>query len=223
MPVEPPDARPGAGTQQLKPAAEDRRTSAAAERNRAPIAGVLARYLPGAGLVLEIASGTGQHAVHFAQTFPDLLWQPSDPDETCRRSIAAWRRAAALPNLLEPLVLDVLQQPWPCPRAAAVVCINLIHIAPWNAALALFAGAAQLLDAGGVLFLYGPYRVRGRHFAVSNAEFDESLRARNPEWGVRDLDEVVAAASQRSFEPEAIVPMPANNLSVILRLTGAPC
>lgn len=199
-----------------------RLSSAAAERNRAPIAAVLARHLPGTGMVLEIASGAGQHAVHFARSFPHLVWQPSDPDEVCRRSIAAWRRDAALANLLEPLPLDVHAQPWPCERTDAVVCINLIHIAPWSAALALFRGASQVLDAGGLLFLYGPYRVRGRHLAVSNAEFDDALRARNPEWGVRDLDEVTAAAAQRAFEPEAIVPMPANNLSVVLRLKGAP-
>lgn len=213
-----------AGVNSMDPpqhADDARLSSAAAERNRVPIAAVLARYLPGSGRVLEIASGTGQHAVHFAQSFPHLVWQPSDPDEACCRSIAAWRRSAALGNLLEPLPLDVLEQPWPCDAADAVVCINLIHIAPWRAALALFEGAAQVLGAGDLLFLYGPYRIRGRHFAASNAEFDDALRARNPEWGVRDLDEVTAAAAQWAFEPEAIVSMPANNSSVVLRLGRA--
>jgi SAM-dependent methyltransferase len=194
------------------------RSSRAAERNRAPIAAVLARHLPASGLVLEIASGTGQHAVFFAAEFQALTWQPSDPDESSLRSITAWRRSAALANLLEPVRLDVHERPWPYEDLAAVVCINMIHIAPWSATQALFDGASLALAHRGLLFLYGPYRVGGRHTAPSNEAFDASLRERNPEWGVRDLEAVLTLAGQRGFRHVETVAMPANNLSVALRL-----
>jgi SAM-dependent methyltransferase len=198
-----------------------RQSSPAAERNKGAIAALLARHLPASGLVLEVASGTGQHIVHFAAEFPALVWQPSDPDEGSRRSIASWRRSAGLSNLRDPIRLDVQEQPWPLGECVALVCINMIHIAPWSASLALFEGAAQALARDGLMFLYGPYRVGGRHTADSNAAFDESLRLRDPAWGVRDLDEVLAIAAGHDFGCIEVVPMPANNLSVVLKLSAA--
>ena len=152
------------------------------------------RVLPRSGLVLEIASGTGEHAVHFAGALPGLTWQPSDPDETARRSIEAHRDAAGLPNLRPPLALDAAAPIWPVERADAVVAINLVHIAPWAATLGLMAGGARVLPPDGVLVLYGPYKEDGAHTAPSNAAFDASLKAQNSAWGVRDLEEVEAAA-----------------------------
>lgn len=183
----------------------------AADRNREPIREVLARELPSRGLVLEIASGTGQHAVAFARAFPTITWQPTDADPHAIASIAAWRDEAALPNLAAPLVLDV-QREWPVARADAIVCINMVHISPWEASLALFAGAPRVLAPGGLLFLYGPYFFDGVT-APSNVEFDRSLRARDPRWGVRD----VTALSKLGLELREAVPMPANNHSLIFR------
>lgn len=195
----------------------DAQTAPAVARNRDPILEVLRRVLPARGFVLEIASGTGEHAIHFAGALPGLTWQPSDPNANARSSIAAWRRSAALANMLPPIALDVTSQRWPVERADAVVCINMIHIAPWRAAEGLMAGAARVLSAGGVLFLYGPYKEAGRHTAPSNEAFDADLRARNPEWGVRDLDDVKALADQNGFDFAERVAMPANNLSVVFR------
>jgi hypothetical protein len=192
-------------------------TSPSVARNREPILVVLRRALPPAGTVLEIASGTGEHAVHFASGLPHLNWQPTDRDPEALRSISAHRASADLPNLLAPLELDVTAPAWPVERADAVVSINMIHIAPWAAAEGLMAGAARLLGASGVLFLYGPFREDGRHTAPSNAVFDESLRARNPEWGVRDLRDVEALARRHGFELAERVAMPANNLAVVFR------
>jgi SAM-dependent methyltransferase len=194
----------------------------AVARNREPILAVLRRVvpspiLPGRGLVLEIASGSGEHAIHFAAALPHLSWQPTDPDPDARASIAAYRAAAQLPNLLSPLALDAAAPRWPVTQADVIVAINMIHIAPWAAAEGLMAGAGRLLPAGGVLFLYGPFRERGQHTAPSNAAFDESLRTRDREWGVRDLDDVVALASRHGLALEERVTMPANNLSVVLR------
>lgn len=190
----------------------------AAERNAEPIRAVLARALPPAGLVLEVASGTGQHAVHMARAFPQLTWQPSDPDPLARASIAAWREEAGLDNLLPALALDAAAEDWPIAAADAVVCINMIHIAPWATALGLLRGAARLLPAGGLLYLYGPYRFAGQFTAPSNAAFDASLRARDPAWGVRDLDEEIApAAAAAGFELAELVAMPANNHSLLFR------
>ena len=188
-----------------------------AERNQGPILEVLRRVLPAKGLVLEIASGTGQHVAHFAAALPKLDWQPSDPDPELRASIAAWIAHAGLANLRPPLALDVGAPAWPLARAEAVLCINMIHIAPWAAAEALVAGAARLLGRGGVLYLYGPYRMGGRHTAESNAAFDADLRARNPEWGVRDLEAVAALAERSGFGAAETVAMPANNFSVVFR------
>jgi SAM-dependent methyltransferase len=189
----------------------------AAERNAEPIRAVLARVLPPRGLVLEVASGSGQHAIHMARAFPRVTWQPSDPDPNAQDSIAAWRDEAALPNLLPPIELDVTREPWPIAAADAMVCINMIHIAPWEAALALFRGAGRLLPDGGLLYLYGPYRFHGAFTAPSNAAFDASLRARDPAWGVRDLDDIEPAAAAAGFRLEETVAMPANNHSLLFR------
>jgi len=197
-----------------------RRYAPSVARNKDAIAGVLARYLPSSGLVLEIASGSGEHAVHFASTFPALVFQPTDPSEEARASIAAWRQEAALPNMRAPLALDVTAAPWPINYADAVTCINMIHIAPWEATLGLVAGAARIIPPGGLLFLYGPYKRAGQHTAPSNAEFDASLRERDARWGVRDLEEVVAEATAMGFAAPMIEAMPANNLSLIFRRLG---
>jgi hypothetical protein len=185
----------------------------ATARNREPIRAVLARVLPPTGTVLEIASGSGEHAVSFAAAFPDLTWQPTDPDPGAIASIAAWRAEAALPNLAAPLVLDVCGT-WPVDHADAIVCINMVHIAPWEAALALFAGAGQRLAANAVLYLYGPYLFDGET-APSNRDFDRSLRSRDPRWGVRDLRDLTAAATD--FTLVETVAMPANNHSLVFR------
>jgi SAM-dependent methyltransferase len=192
-------------------------TAPAVARNRDPILTVLRRILPARGTVLEIASGTGEHAVYFAAALPGIVWQPSDADPAALESIASWRSAAQLPNVKPPLDLDVTSPTWPVECADAVVCINMIHIAPWRAAKGLVVGAGRVLAPRGVLFLYGPYKEGGRHTAPSNEAFDASLRARDPEWGVRDLDEVKALAERHGFEFVERVPMPANNLSVVFR------
>ncbi|WP_029010801.1 DUF938 domain-containing protein [Azospirillum halopraeferens] len=196
---------------------DPRRHAPAAERNRDPILAILVRVLPPAGHVLEVAGGTGQHVVHFAAALPALIWQPSDPDEGARASIAARVADSGLANLRPPVALDATAAPWPVERADAVVCINMIHIAPWAATLGLMAGAARILPPGGPLVLYGPYARGGRHTAPSNAAFDADLRARNPAWGVRDLDDVTAAAAAAGLDPADVVEMPANNLTVVFR------
>ncbi len=198
--------------------ADGRRFAPAAARNSGPILAVLERVLPPRGLVLEISSGTGEHAVAFAERLPQLVFQPSDTDPDALASIEAWRRHAGLPNVRAPVELDVHRTPWPLrERPDAILCINMIHIAPWSACLALFDGAASWLAPGGPLVLYGPYREGGAHTAPSNAEFDANLRARDARWGVRDLDEVAAEAATRGFALEGIVATPANNRTVIFR------
>lgn len=192
-----------------------RLTAAAAERNKDAILEVLRRVLPPRGLVLEIGSGTGQHVAHFARALPALDWRPSDPDPDHLESIRAW--VEGLANVREPLDLDVCRKPWPIDRADAVLCSNMIHVAPWDATEALIAGAGEVLGAGGVLFLYGPFRRFGRHTASSNEAFDASLRASDAQWGVRDLEAVEKVAAAAGFELEEVVEMPANNLSVVLR------
>jgi SAM-dependent methyltransferase len=189
-------------------------------RNREPILGVLRRVLPPQGLVLEVASGSGEHAAYFAQHLPTLEWQPSDPDAEALASIAAHRAAAGVPNLLAPLRLDVTSAPWPVERADAIVCNNMIHISPWGASEGLIAGAGRVLSQEGVLYLYGPYRIDGRHTAPSNQAFDVSLRAQDPLWGVRDLADVSALAVRHGLVLDETVAMPANNLSVIFRRAG---
>jgi len=202
------------------PMSQDARQHApAAARNRAPIWAVLQRHLPNKGLVLEVASGSGEHAVHFAAAAgPEIVFQPSDPDPQARASIDAWAAASGLPNVRPALALDATCEAWPIAHADVVLCCNMIHIAPWEAAIGLVQGAARVLSAGGLLFLYGPYRREGRHTAPSNAAFDRDfLKARNPAWGVRDLEAVAELAAQAGFGAPVIEEMPANNLSVVFR------
>jgi hypothetical protein len=201
------------------PARADARLYApATQRNREPIAAVLRRHLPERGLVLEVASGSGEHVIHFARAFPGLEFQPSDPDLRHRASIEAWRADAGLANIRPPLDLDASAAAWPLAAADAVLCINMIHISPWAAAEGLMRGSARLLPAAGVLYLYGPYRRAGRHTAPRNEAFDASLRAQHPPWGVRDLEAVAALAAAHGFSEPTIADMPANNLSLVFRL-----
>lgn len=201
------------------PAADPRRFAPATLRNRDAILGVLRGVLPATGLVLEVASGSGEHALHLAAALPGLVFQPSDPDPAARASIDAWAADASLPNLRPALALDAAPPAsWPIARADAVLCINMIHIAPWAAALGLMAGAARLLaEPGAPLVLYGPFRRGGAHTAPSNEAFDASLRAQDPRWGVRDLEAVAEAAAAAGFGPPEVVAMPANNLTLVFR------
>lgn len=189
----------------------------AAARNRDPILAVLTTWLPARGRVLEIASGSGEHACHFAARLPALTWQPSDPEPSARASIDAWQAQAGLPNLLPALPLDVLARDWPPLQADAIVCINMIHIAPARATPALFDHAARILDPGAPLILYGPYRRRDRELEPSNAAFDLDLKRRNPDWGLRELESVTATAAEAGFELATVDSMPANNLTVVFR------
>ncbi len=183
-------------------------------RNRDAILAVLRQVLPQQGLVLEVASGSGEHCAFLSQALPALRFQPSDPDAEARASTDAW--CAGLTNVAPALALDCTA-PWPALKAQAVLCINMVHISPWAATLGLLAGAAATLPPGAPLYLYGPYRQQGVPFAESNAAFDASLRARDPAWGIRQLEEVSAAASAAGFGPPEVTPMPANNLSVVFR------
>lgn len=191
--------------------------SGPAERNKGPILDVLRRTLPEEGLILEIASGTGQHIAHFAAALPALRWQPTDADAELLVSIAASVSMAKLSNVNVAVQLDVRNTPWPVTEVDALLCINMIHISAWSATLALFDGAKDILSAGAALFLYGPYRRNDRHTAPSNEAFDASLRSRDPSWGVRDLEEVTKTAEAAGFLLEEVVSMPANNFSVIFR------
>lgn len=194
--------------------ADARRFAPAAARNRDPLLEVLRGVLTD-GLVLEVASGSGEHAVHMAGALPGLTWQPSDPDEGARASIDAWTRESGLPNIRPALTLDAAAWPWPIDAADAILCVNMIHIAPWSAALGLLRGARELLPPGAPLILYGPFLRADVQTAQGNLDFDASLRARNPEWGIRALEEVVASAEGLSLD--RFVEMPANNLTVIFR------
>lgn len=196
---------------------DHRRSAPHVERNAGPITEVLRDILPARGLVLEIASGTGEHALHFARAFPTTLWQPSDPEPAALRSIEAWRAEAGLFNLLPPVSLDVRAAEWPIAEADAILAINLVHISPWSATVGLMRGAGKLLSSGAPLYLYGAYFQADMAPAPSNVAFDESLKARNPEWGVRDLADVVAEGERHGLALDRVVPMPAENLSVILR------
>ena len=191
----------------------------ATRRNRDPILAVLRRILPPSGLVLEIASGSGEHAAYFAARLPGIVWQPSDREPALLDSIAAHAAASGAANIRAPVPLDVRDGDWPA-AVVAVVAINMIHVAPWDDCLALLAGAARVLAAGAPLFLYGPFRRGGRHTAPSNEAFDRSLRAQDPRWGVRDLDAVADAADIRGLALDEAVPMPANNLGVVFRRRG---
>ena len=201
-------------------APDARQYAPAAERNAGPILAVLGRHLPSAGTILEIGSGTGQHVAAFATAHPELSWQPSDPDPAARASIAAWSAAAALANVRAPLDVDVTAENWPDALDGplqGLVCINLLHIAPWAACTGLMAGAGALLERGAPLYLYGPFKQGGRHTAPSNDQFDRYLRLCDPAWGVRDLETVVECAAHHGLDLLGQEPMPANNLSVTLR------
>jgi hypothetical protein len=191
--------------------------SSAAQRNRAPILDVLRDLLAEANLVLEIASGAGDHAVHFARHMPALQWQPSDPSPEARALIRGLIAAEGLANVLPPLELDAAADAWPIDRADALVCINMVHISPWAATEGLMRGAARVLGAGQPLYLYGPYRRPGRALEPSNAAFDADLKRRDPRWGLREIDAVAACAEANALALERVVEMPANNLSVIFR------
>jgi SAM-dependent methyltransferase len=195
--------------------ANDRLVSPSAERNKAPIGEVLSQVLPECGVVLEVGSGTGQHVVQFAQAMPNLIWQPSERDADCLRSIRAWLSVEQPPNVRPPLHLDVSALPWPVDSAAAVVCINMVHIAPWSATEALFQGSGSLLRGGGLLCLYGPFQRQGRHTSPSNKSFDALLRRQDPEWGVRDLDDVSLVADRAGFNLLQTHEMPSNNLTLV--------
>ncbi len=206
-----------------------KRSAPAALRNREPILQALRHRLPAralrpgvaAPLVLEIASGTGEHAVHLCRALPELRWQPTDVDDGALASAAAWRAESALPNLLAPIALDVSRRPWPVAGADAVFCANMVHIAPWSAAEGLFAGAGELLPAGGALFTYGPYRFHGSFTAPSNAAFDDSLRQRDARWGVRDVADLTPLAASCGLELEETLELPANNHILVFRKRGA--
>jgi len=193
--------------------------SPAAARNRDPILAVLKQVLPSEGIVLEIGAGTGEHAVHFAAAFPRVSWQPTDPDAPSRESIASWIAASGLTNVRAPLDLNVALSVWPDVPAHvdAIVSLNMIHIAPWSATLGLFAGAERHLTAGKPLFLYGAFMRDGEHTAPSNADFDRSLRSRNPEWGVRDIADLTRLGAQHGLVLAETFDMPANNMSLVFR------
>lgn len=210
-----------------------RQYAPATQRNREPILNVLLQVLPSTGTVLEISSGTGEHAVFFAPRLQPRKWIPSDPNPVARASIATWRKHCPADNLYPPIALDVRDPIWEVEQdelpeplqdidfkrnpIVAIVNINMIHISPWSACLGLLAGARRILPANGILYLYGPFKQDGKHTAPSNANFDESLQAQNPEWGVRDLDEVVAVAQAQNLSLVETYAMPANNLSVIFQ------
>jgi hypothetical protein len=200
-----------------EPTPEEALTSPSAARNREPILAVLRRVLPERGHVLEIASGTGEHAVFFAAALPNLVWHPTDQDALALRSIAAHRAAAGLSNLAPPLPLDASASDWPVSHADAVVAINMVHISPWNATEGLMRESGLILPPRGILYLYGAYKENGIHTAPSNAVFDESLRARHPDWGVRDVADVTRLADTHGLVLVERIPMPANNLSLVFR------
>jgi hypothetical protein len=221
-----------------------RRSAPAALRNREPIANVLSQWLPPSGLVLEIASGTGEHAVFFAERFPALDWQPSDIHPDALSSISAWRQQSGLLNVREPLKLDAAMADWPLEtadaapgvnvssdpcepsgsaenkRISAVLCVNMVHISPWSASLGLLDGSSKILQSGGALILYGPWLSADMPTAPSNLAFDQQLQERDPEWGLRKVEDFAAEAKKRGFVLEQLRPMPANNLMLLFRLGG---
>jgi len=196
---------------------DKRKFAPATARNRDPIMAVLLPWLRQGASVLEVASGSGEHAVHMAAARPDINWQPTDPDSSSRDSIAAWIAHSGATNIKPPLDLDVCATPWPVESADLILCCNMIHIAPWQAAEALIQGAGRVLSDDGVLFLYGPYKRDGTHTAPSNAAFDDSLRSRDADWGIRDLEVVEAQAASNGLALADVVAMPANNFCVVFR------
>jgi hypothetical protein len=199
------------------PSDGSRRSAPAALRNREPISEVLADWLPASGKVLEIASGTGEHAVHFAECFPTLEWQPSDIHPDALSSIEAWRRASGLQNVHPPLVIDAASGDWPISRADAILSINMVHISPWASALGLLDGSARLLEPGAPLILYGPWLKEDIPTAPTNLDFDSELGRRDPEWGLRRVEEFAAAAAERGLRHEETRSMPANNMMLLFR------
>lgn len=193
----------------------ERLSSPAVARNREPILAVLREVLGTHQAILEVASGSGEHAFYFAYSLPQVVWHPSDASAAARSSITAWRSEGGPPNLRPPLALDVIRRPWPYVDYDALVCINMLHISPWAATEALLAEAGENLPTGGVLYLYGPFKRDGRHTAASNAAFDDDLRRRDAQWGLRDLEAVVALAEAHGLLLDRVVEMPANNLSVV--------
>ncbi len=196
-----------------------RQYASATQRNRQPILDILLTVLPPQGNILEIASGTGEHGVFFAEHLTPRRWIPSEPNPMLRASISAWQNKFPSENLHPPLDIDARQEKWAIENQEiiinAIVNINMIHISPWNACLGLMAGASRILPSGGILYLYGPFKQNGKHTAPSNQAFDRSLKASNPEWGVRDLEEVSTVAENHSLKLTEIIPMPANNFSVV--------
>ena len=196
-----------------------KRHAPATARNSEPLAEVLAKELPETGLVLEVASGTGEHAVFFSRRFPALDWQPTDPDGDALSSIRSWAEEAGCGNLKEPLELDAVAADWPVGKADAVVCINMVHISPWAASEGLFVGASRVLEEGAPLVLYGPFFEEARDPAPSNLAFDQSLRSRNPSWGIRSVEQLDKMAGHTGFRREGRYEMPANNLTLVFRRT----
>ncbi len=196
---------------------DDRLYRPATQRNKEPILEVLRSVLPERGLLLEVASGSGEHAVFFAGHFPGLEWRPTDPDEASRNSIAAWTASEGVQNVRAPLNLDVTRAQWPIDTADTMLCVNMIHIAPWEATKGLMRGAGRVLGSGAPLILYGPYKRGDRPLEPGNVSFDERLRGEDPSWGLRELDDVAALADVNGFDLERMVEMPANNLTVIFR------
>jgi len=192
-----------------------RRFAPAAARNAGPILAVLERVLPREGVLLEIGSGTGEHAAAMAPRFPGIQWQPSDPDVDARASIDAWRAHVGAENICAAATIDAASESWSTGEVDAILAVNVVHISPWSTTVGLFAGAGRSLRPGGVLVLYGPYRIAGRHTAPSNADFDASLRARDPSWGVRDLEALERLAAPQGLALSERVPMPANNFSLL--------
>ena len=199
------------------PAAGPRRSAPAALRNRDFIADVLAEWLPSTGLVLEVASGTGEHVIHFAGRFPALEWQPSDIHPDALQSVCGWLRAAALPNVLPPVVLDASSPDWPVGRADAVLSINMVHISPWASALGLIDGAQRILPYGAPLIMYGPWLKDDIPTAPSNLDFDADLKRRDTQWGLRRVEEFAEVSAARGLNLVATRAMPANNLMLLLR------
>jgi SAM-dependent methyltransferase len=197
-----------------------KRHAPATVRNRDAIAAVLRDILPAQGSVLELASGSGEHVVHFARLFPSLTWQPSDPDPDALGSIVAWAKEADLPNIATPIAIDVRADDWGIERADAICCINMVHISPWEATEGLMRGAARLLPPGGALYLYGPYVRSDVETAASNLAFDRSLKERNPDWGLRNVDDVRELARRHGLIFHGLTDMPANNISLTFRKAG---
>ncbi|WP_156964732.1 DUF938 domain-containing protein [Methylocapsa aurea] len=189
----------------------------AARRNCNPILEILLEHLPSEGLVLEVASGSGEHCIRFGEKLPRHVMQPSDPDPAARASIDAWIAASRVENVRAAIALDAAATVWPLNEAAAIICINMVHIAPWAATQGLFTGAARVLPSDGPLFLYGPYKRGGGHVSQSNADFDLDLRRRNAQWGVRDIEQIAELALATGFSEPLAIEMPANNMTLVFR------